>query len=205
MDATLLRTVVLSLAILAPAAASVTAQGQTQRPPSPPQPTRVNPALDDDFRIGPEDVLNVVVLGIPDYTRTVPVRPDGKVSLPGVNDVMAAGLTPMELRVVLIKQFEKFVKEELLEVSVIVTEVHSVKVSVQGNVRTPLRFELRSRATILDAIAMAGGFNDYAKRDRILVRRADGSIATFNWDRFLERPGDTEIIQLRGGDNIIVP
>jgi polysaccharide export outer membrane protein len=111
----------------------------------------------------------------------------------------------MELRVVLIKQFEKFVKEELLEVSVIVTEVHSVKVSVQGNVRTPLRFELRSRATILDAIAMAGGFNDYAKRDRILVRRADGSIATFNWDRFLERPGDTEIIQLRGGDNIIVP
>jgi polysaccharide export outer membrane protein len=206
MDATpFLRAGLLCLAVLVPATQPIAAQSQPQRPPTPTPSTQANPALDDDYRIGPEDVLNVVVLGNPDYTRTVPVRPDGRISLPGVNDVMAAGLTPMELRLVLIKGFEKFIKEEVLEVSVIVTEVHSVKVSVQGNVRTPIRFELRSRANVLDALSMAGGFNDFAKRDRILIRRADGSTATFNYDRFLERPDSTEIIVLRGGDNIIVP
>jgi polysaccharide export outer membrane protein len=165
----------------------------------------VVPALDVAYRIGPEDVLSIVVIGQAEYTRIVPVRPDGRISLPAVNDVMAAGLTPGELRLALMKSFEKFIRSDFLEVSVIVTEVHSVKVSVQGQVRTPIRFEMRSRATILDALAMAGGFTDYAKKDRIIVRRADGTILTFNWDRFIERPEATEIIVLRGGDNIIVP
>jgi polysaccharide biosynthesis/export protein len=167
------------------------------RPPPPP--------LEADYKIGPEDVLSIVVLGHPDYTRVVPVRPDGRISLPAVNDVVAAGLTPAELRTELTSSFSKFIKGEGLEVSVIVTEVHSVKVSVQGNVRTPIRFELRSRATVLDALAMAGGFTDYAKRDQIIVRRADGTVLRFNYDRFLERPEANDLIVLRGGDNVIVP
>jgi polysaccharide export outer membrane protein len=163
------------------------------------------PPIEADYKIGPEDVLSIVVLGHPDYTRVVPVRPDGRISLPAVNDVVAAGLTPAELRTELTESFSKFIKSEGLEVSVIVTEVHSVKVSVQGNVRTPIRFELRSRATVLDALAMAGGFTDYAKRDQIIVRRADGTVLRFNYDRFLERPEANDLIVLRGGDNVIVP
>jgi polysaccharide export outer membrane protein len=182
--------------------------GQAGRPPTPPPAVAVaptTPALETDYRIGPEDVLSIVVLGHPDYTRVVPVRPDGRISLPAVNDVVAAGLTPVELRMGLTESFSKFIKSEGLEVSVIVTEVHSVKVSVQGNVRTPIRFELRSRATVLDALAMAGGFTDYAKRDQIIVRRVDGTVLRFNYDRFLEKPESNDLIVLRGGDNVIVP
>lgn len=198
---------VLSFALLTTPLALQAGQGARPAPTPPPAvavaPTA--PVLEADYRIGPEDVLSIVVLGHLDYTRVVPVRPDGRISLPLVNDVVAAGLTPSELRAGLTNSFSKFIKDEGLEVSVIVTEVHSLKVSVQGNVRTPIRFELRSRATVLDALAMAGGFTDYAKRDQIIVRRADGTVLRFNYDRFLEKPDTIDIIVLRGGDNVIVP
>lgn len=195
---------VLSVALLTTPLALQTGQAGRQAP-TPPPAVAATPPLETDYRIGPEDVLSIVVLGHPDYTRIVPVRPDGRISLPAVNDVMAAGLTPQDLRMRLTESFSKFINAEGLEVSVIVTEVHSVKVSVQGNVRTPIRFELRSRATVLDALAMAGGFTDYAKRDQIIVRRADGTVLRFNYDRFLEKPEANELILLRGGDNVIVP
>lgn len=168
-------------------------------PPRPPIPA------DDEYRIGPEDVLNVVVLGQPDYSRQVPVRPDGKISLPSVNDIMAAGLTPMELKAALTKKLQEFINQQVLEVSVIVTEVNSLRVSVLGQVRTPMRFVLRSRATVLDALAMAGGFTDYAKRDRIVLKRTNGMSYTFNYDQLLERPDTIENMLVRGGDIIIVP
>lgn len=195
---------VLSVALLTAPLALQAGQAGRQAP-TPPPVVAATPPLETDYRIGPEDVLSIVVLGHPDYTRVVPVRPDGRISLPAVNDVMAAGLTPPELRTRLTESFSKFINAEGLEVSVIVTEVHSVKVSVQGNVRTPIRFELRSRATVLDALAMAGGFTDYAKRDQIIVRRADGTVLRFNYDRFLEKPEANDLIVLRGGDNVIVP
>jgi polysaccharide export outer membrane protein len=198
---------VLSVALLTSPLAFQAGQAARPSPTRPPVVAGAStaPVIEADYRIGPEDVLNVVVLGHPDYSRTVPVRPDGRISLPAVNDVLAAGLTPAELRLGLTKSFEKFIKGDVLEVSVIVVEVHSVKVSVQGQVRTPVRFELRSRATVLDALAMAGGFTDYAKRDQIIVRRADGTVLRFNYDRFLEKPDAIDIIVLRGGDNVIVP
>ena len=196
---------VLSVALLTAPLAFQAGQAGRQAPTPPPAAAATAPALETDYRIGPEDVLSIVVLGHPDYTRVVPVRPDGRISLPAVNDVLAAGLTPQDLRMRLTESFSKFINAEGLEVSVIVTEVHSVKVSVQGNVRTPIRFELRSRATVLDALAMAGGFTDYAKRDQIIVRRADGTVLRFNYDRFLEKPEANDLIVLRGGDNVIVP
>lgn len=201
-----LTSTVLSFALLATPLALQAGQAARPAPSRPAAPTvPPAPVLEADYRIGPEDVLNIVVLGHPDYTRIVPVRPDGRISLPAVNDVVAAGLTPAELRIELTNSFAKFINSEGLEVSVIVTEVHSLKVSVQGNVRTPLRFELRSKATVLDALAMAGGFTDYAKRDQIIVRRADGTVLRFNYDRFLEKPDTADMIVLRGGDNVIVP
>jgi polysaccharide export outer membrane protein len=142
-----------------------------------------------------------------DLTLDLVVRPDGKISLPLVNDVQAAGLSPMQLRATLTKGYSQFMTNP--EVSVIVREVHSLKVSVLGAVRTPGRFDLRSEATVLDALAMAGGFTDYAKRDRIAVHRRNGAIVPFNYLRILDTvvPGvvPKDNIVLMPGDIIIVP
>src|SRR5713226_7645572 len=113
-----------------------------------------------EYLIGPEDVLDIAVWNNTDISRTVPVRPDGKISLPLLNDVQAAGLTPMQLRDVLIKLLTSYIPTP--EVSVIIREVHSFKVSVIGEVKTPGRHELKSGATVLDVLAMAGGLGEFA-------------------------------------------
>src|SRR3989441_1216166 len=105
-----------------------------------------------DYRIGPEDLLDIAVWNNASISRTVPVRPDGKISLPLLNDVQAAGLTPIQLREILIKKLAEYTPTP--EVSVIIREVHSFKVSVIGEVKRPGRHELKSRATVLDALAM---------------------------------------------------
>src|SRR5206468_4817575 len=109
-----------------------------------------------DYRIGPEDVLDIAVWHNEAMSRTVPVRPDGKISLPLLNDIQAAGLTPMQLRDALSKKLEEYMPTP--EVSVIVKEVHSFKVSVVGEVKRPGRHELKSQATVLDILALAEGF-----------------------------------------------
>ena len=121
--------------------------------------------VDGDYKIGPEDVLDIAVWNNTAISRTVPVRPDGKISLPLLNDVQAAGLTPMQLRDVLTKKLVEYVPAP--EVSVIVREVRSFNVSVIGEIRAPGRYELKSRTTVLDVLARAGPFSDFASRARI--------------------------------------
>jgi polysaccharide export outer membrane protein len=145
---------------------------------------------DPAYVIGPEDVLEIAVWGNTDVTRTVPVRPDGKISLPLLNDVQAAGLTPMQLRAALAGSFEHYMPAPML--SVIVREVHSFKVTVIGEVKTPGRYELRSRSTVLDVLAMAGGLSQYAARARITILRRDA-------DAVRELPYDFEKISARSG------
>ena len=106
-------------------------------------------------------------------SRTVPVRPDGRISLPLLNDVQAAGFTPMQLRDTLTTSLATYVATP--SVSVIVREVHSFKVTVLGEVKTPGRYELKSRSTVLDVLAMAGGPTDYAERERMVVLRQQGA------------------------------
>ena len=125
------------------------------------------------YVIGPEDVLDVSVWGNTDLTRTVPVRPDGKISIPLLNDVQAAGLTPMALRERLVKGLEEYVPSPV--VSVIVREVHSFKVTVIGQVKTPGRYEVKDRPTVLDVLAMAGGLTEFAARDRIVIMRQESA------------------------------
>jgi polysaccharide export outer membrane protein len=164
----------------------------------------VIPAEDGDYKIGPEDVLDISVWKNQELSRTVPVRPDGKVSLPLVNDIQAAGLTPSRLRQELTRRLSEYVPSP--EVAVIVREVHSGKVSVVGSVRNPGRYEVRSPATVLELIALAQGFTDFASRDRIVVLRQTGgtpSRITFNYrkiadgteqDNFLVQPGDIIVV-----------
>src|SRR5919204_4246374 len=106
-------------------------------------------------------------------SKTVPVRPDGMISLPLLNDIRAAGLTPMELRDLLIDKLSNYMPTP--EVAVILAEVKSFKVSVIGEVQKPARYELKSWTTVLDVLALAGGLNEYAARNRIVVLRHEGN------------------------------
>ncbi|PYN55168.1 MAG: hypothetical protein DMD92_17530, partial [Candidatus Rokuibacteriota bacterium] len=109
------------------------------------EPAKARPGTteaDAEYKIGPEDVLDIAVWNNTAISRMVPVRPDGKISLPLLNDVQAAGLSPMQLRDVLKKKLTEYVPSP--EVSVIVREVHSFRVSVIGEIRTPGNYELRS-------------------------------------------------------------
>ena len=162
--------------------------------------------VDGDYRIGPEDVLDVAVWNNTSISRTVPVRPDGKISLPLLNDVQAAGLTPMQLRDVLTKKLVEYVPAP--EVSVIVREVRSFNVSVIGEIRAPGRYELKSRTTVLDVLARAGPFSDFASRARIFVLRPNGTTMKripFNYNKVIAADGEAENFLVQPGDIVVVP
>src|SRR5262249_27724927 len=124
------------------------------------------------YRIGREDVLRIVVWKNDALSVTVAVRPDGRISVPLLGDVEAAGRTPTELRNLLTVKLTDFVAAP--EVSVVVTEVQSLKVSVIGEVPKPGRYDLKSRLTVLDILAMAGGLGQMASRTRIVILRPNG-------------------------------
>jgi polysaccharide biosynthesis/export protein len=158
-----------------------------------------------EYQIGPEDVLDIAVWKNPELSRTVPVRPDGKVSIPLVNDFQAAGFTPSDLRDQLVSRLSDFVP--MPEVSVIVREVHSRKVAVVGAVKTAGRYELKSPMTVLEAIALAQGFTDFAARDRIVVLRQIGGTTTripFNY-RKISDGVEQENFYVHPGDIVVVP
>jgi polysaccharide export outer membrane protein len=183
------------------------------------EPARAVEGCTAGYVIGPEDVLDIAVWKNTDISRTVPVRPDGKISLPLLNDVQAAGLSPMQLRDVLTKGLTPYIPDPA--VSVLVHEVHSFKVTVIGQVKTPGRYELKDRATVLDVLALAGGPNEYAERGRLMVLRQDRSTAAavqipFPYDRLTSKAGSVaskpgsksetpENFCVKPGDVILVP
>ena len=167
-------------------------------------------AAAEPYVIGPEDVIEIAVWSNTDLSRTVPVRPDGKISLPLLHDVQAGGLTPMELRATLTTSLEKFVERPV--VSVIVREVHSFKVTVIGEVKTPGRYEVRSRTTVLDVLAVAGGLSQYASRGRITILRRQGAAVQqlpFDFEKVTGKTGPNGAVQqnfcVRPGDIVVVP
>jgi polysaccharide export outer membrane protein len=176
------------------------ADAQTQSAPN------VGSSRVENYRIGPEDMLQISVWKNEAMSKAVPVRPDGMVSLPLLHDVQAAGLTPMELRDVLVKKLTEFMPNP--EVSVIVTDVRSFKVSVIGEVHKPARYDLKSGTTVLDVLALAGGFNEFAARNKIVVLRPDGAAMKripFNYNKVISAGGESENFYLRSGDIVLVP
>jgi polysaccharide biosynthesis/export protein len=159
-----------------------------------------------EYLIGPEDVLDITVWkNCPDLCRTVPVRPDGKLSLPLVNDVQASGLTPMDLRRHLTEQLAEYIPSP--EVSVIVREVHNFKVAVVGAVKMPGDYEIKSQATVLELLARAQGLTEFANRDKIVVLRQNGTKTErikFNYRKVAEGD-DEDNLYVRAGDIIVVP
>lgn len=199
-----------TLLLMAPVAAQETARPAAAAPAAAPtaSPNAAAAAAATDaasYRIGPEDILDISVWKNAELSRTVPVRPDGKVSLPLVNDIQAAGLTPAALREQLAAKLAEYVPSP--EVSVIVREVHSAKVAVIGSVRNPGRYELKSPATVLEMIALAQGFTDFAARDRIFVLRQKGDTTEripFNYRKIVDGNGQDNFF-VQAGDIIVVP
>jgi polysaccharide export outer membrane protein len=163
-------------------------------------------ALYPEYRIGPEDVLQIAVWNNEALSCTVPVRPDGMISMPLLSDVRASGLTPVELRELLSKRLSEYMAQP--EVSVIVTDVRSYKVSVLGQVMRPGRYELKSWSTVLDLLALAGGFTDYASRSRIVILRSDGQTTErirFDYDDVVSEHSEQVNLYLHAGDIVLVP
>ena len=133
------------------------------------------------------------------------MRPDGKLSLPLVNDVQASGLTPMDLRKHLTEQLAEYIPSP--EVSVIVRAVHNFKVAVVGAVKMPGDYEIKSQATVLELLARAQGLTEFANRDKIVVLRQKGTKTErmkFNYRKVAEGD-DEDNIFVRAGDIIVVP
>lgn len=195
--------IVMSLSACAYLPASM---GGSERSVSPPPADPV--ALDrDDYVIGPEDRLNIVVWKNPELSTVVPVRPDGRVSIPLVDDIQAAGLTTAELKLVLAEKLGEYVKNP--EVTVIVDQVLSKRVYVMGGLARQTVIPLNQDMRVLDAIAVAGGFTTFARKGDVKVLRREGGGLReyrFDYDAFLDGRAALESnFLLMPGDTIVVP
>ena len=167
----------------------------------------VKAATDDpNYVIGPEDELIVNVWKEADISRTVPVRPDGKISLALVNDVQAAGRTPMQLGVEITDKLRTYISEP--QVTVIVAKINSQRIFVVGEVPRTGAFTLVPNMTAVDAISTAGGFTPFAKRTKIyIIRKENGKTLTipFNYKEVVRGRHTDKDIALKAGDRIVVP
>jgi polysaccharide export outer membrane protein len=160
-----------------------------------------------DYVIGTSDLLRVQVWRSPELSADVPVRPDGRISLPLIESVHAAGLTTAQLRDAIAEQYAEFISAP--DVTVIVLQVNSKRVNVVGEVNRPATLPLTTEMRVLDAIGMVGGFTPFANKRRVRLLRPsdDGSVTEyrFNYGSFLngKEPGTNMI--LRPGDTIVVP
>jgi polysaccharide export outer membrane protein len=160
----------------------------------------------DNYIIGPEDVLFVYVWKEENLSRTVPVRIDGMISIPLVDDIKAAGMTPLQLKEVLLTKLREFV--ETPDVTIIVTEANSYRVYVQGEVKTPGVFKLRTETSLVQLIIMAGGFTDWANQKKITIMRKEGgkdSRIVVNYKKIVEGDEGAKDVMLKSGDIVIIP
>src|SRR5580658_6774610 len=165
------------------------------------------PPHDNTYIIGDDDVLSINVWKEAEVSRTVPVRSDGKISLPLAGEVQASGQTPLQLEKVLAAKLQSFISEP--EVTVIVTEIRSQKFNILGQVSKPGTYPLTNASTVLDAIAIAGGFRDFAKQKSIYILRQnpDGSEMrlSFNYKDVIKGKNSAQNIKLQPRDTIVVP
>ncbi len=170
-------------------------------------PTASKAATEDpNYVIGAQDVLDVSVWKEPDFTRTVPVRPDGKISLPLLNDVQAAGLTPSQLAAEVTKSLNKFVTSP--QVTVIVTQINSQRIYLLGEVVRPGAFTMLPGMTILQALSNAGGLSQFATPKKIYVLRDENGKQQklfFNYKDVISGKRTEQNVKLKPGDTIVVP
>lgn len=164
-------------------------------------------AHDDTFVIGDDDLLSVNVWKEPEVSKLVPVRSDGKISLPLVGEVQAAGRTPLKLEQDIAARLKNYISEP--EVTVIVQQINSRKFNILGMVSKPGTYPILNSATVLDAISLAGGFRDFAKQKNIYILRqnSDGTQTRipFNYKQVVKGENPAQNIPLQPRDTIVVP
>lgn len=164
-------------------------------------------AADNSYIIGDNDVLAINVWNEPELKQPIPVRPDGKISLPLVGDIQAAGRTPAQLQEDIAAKLQNYIHHP--DVTVIVQQINSKKFNILGRVMKPGAYPLSTTTTVLDAIAQAGGFQDFAKQKGIYVLRKtrDGSESRlpFNYKEVIKGRNLEQNIKLEPNDTIVVP
>jgi polysaccharide biosynthesis/export protein len=167
----------------------------------------INKPHDDSYVIGDDDVLSINVWKEQDLTRAVPVRSDGKISLPLVGELQAAGQTPLQLEGAIADKLRNFITTP--EVTVIVQEIKSRNFNILGMVTKPGSYSLVQASTVVDAIAAAGGFKDFAKQKSVYVlRQGPGGTETrlpFNYKDFIKGKNPEQNIKLEPHDTVVVP
>lgn len=198
------------IGLLAVCTMPVYAQSNTTAPQgntSAPQTQPVKSATDDPtYVIGPEDMINVAVWKEPDFSSTVPVRPDGKISLPLLGDIEAAGRTPSELAQDLTVKLKKYIDDP--HVTVVVTAINSKRIYILGEVNHPGAMNMSPNMTVLQAISAAGGPTAYANTKRIsILRNEQGKQLKFpfNYKEVIKGNDQAQNIVLKSGDTIVVP
>jgi polysaccharide biosynthesis/export protein len=170
-------------------------------------PTAKIPAATENYVIGDDDMLSINVWKEPELTASIPVRSDGKISLPLIGEVQASGKTPAQLKDEITARLRTYLATP--DVTVLVLQINSQKFNVLGRVMKPGSYSLSSTTTVLDAIAMCGGFQDFAKQKSIYILRknSDGSVAriAFNYKAVIRGKHSEANIQLKPNDTIVVP
>jgi polysaccharide export outer membrane protein len=193
----------------------VIAQEQAQTPaataestPAPaavaPRPT--DPALPAGYVIGADDLLSIVYWKDKDMSADAKVRPDGRIALPLINEVQAAGLTPGQLQQKLTEESKKYMEDA--NITVVVREINSRRAFITGEVNKPGPYPLTSPTTVMQLIALAGGLRDYANSKKIVIMRSENGRQTslpFNYKDVINGKNLSQNIELRPGDTVVVP
>jgi len=172
------------------------------------QPNAPSPKhVDDDYVIGPSDVLAINVWKDAELTRTVPVRPDGKISLPLIGELQVSGLTALKVQRMVAERLKEYIADP--EVTVIVQQVKSRTYAILGKITKPGSYELAKPTTVLEAIAIGGGFLDFAKVRKVYIIRplGNGSSETLHFDykKVIKGRNPEQNAELKSGDTIVVP
>ena len=212
----MLRCVVLKCVVLGYSALLLSAPASAQAPksnapvqPAPAQPAVVRPAemmIPGNYVIGPDDVLGVVFWRDKEMSTDARVRPDGRIALPLLNEIQAAGLTPEELQKKITEESKKYVEDA--SITIVVKEINSLKVFITGQVAKPGTYALTSATTVIQLIAVAGGLAEYANSKNIMIMRRQGDkqiSLKFNYKEVASGKKLQQNIELKPGDTVIVP
>jgi polysaccharide export outer membrane protein len=182
---------------------AIAAQERAAKTAARPSPAPARPSTSPGYVIGPADILRVIVWREPDLTLDVTVRLDGMITVPLIGDVQAAGRGPSQLAATLTTELQRFIENPRVTVSV--SQATSARVYVVGQMVKPGEFPLSGRMTVLKALALAGGFKEFARPDSIVIVREDQTVIPFNFKRVSDGKDVSQNVLLAAGDTIVVP
>jgi polysaccharide export outer membrane protein len=195
-----------SVASAQPQKPAATAQSMPATAAAAVAPRATDPVVPAGYLIGTDDVLSIVFWKDKDMSAEAQVRPDGRIALPLINEVQAAGLTPEQLRERITEESKKFMEDA--SVTVVVRQINSRKAFITGEIYKPGTYPLTSPTTVMQLIAMAGGLREYANAKKIVIMRTENGKPTslpFNYKDIVEGKNLQQNIELKPGDTVIVP